>query len=242
MTFDKNTNKDEQAYLLIKDKILNLELLPQQPVREIELSEMLSMSRTPIRAAIAKLISDGFVKEVSPKQNIVTEISVESFKDIYQMREALENLCVSLAAFAWTNPDDLQAVFDTLHVLEKVANEASVESRTFLKADRTFHYELAKIAGNSLLTDQMMRIYDLYWRYNFYSLHANRAILVTKEHQEIAEAIKNRDRYQAKKAMKDHLLENKEHILVGLAKGFDPIHELKTLGKGYFMNINSIEK
>ena len=50
-------SKTKQAYELIKQKILMLEYAPGQPLRELELSEQLSMSRTPIRAAIERLLS-----------------------------------------------------------------------------------------------------------------------------------------------------------------------------------------
>ena len=51
-------SKTKQAYELIKQKILMLEYAPGQPLRELELSEQLSMSRTPIRAAIERLVAD----------------------------------------------------------------------------------------------------------------------------------------------------------------------------------------
>ena len=47
-------SKTKQAYELIKQKILMLEYAPGQPLRELELSEQLSMSRTPIRAATSR--------------------------------------------------------------------------------------------------------------------------------------------------------------------------------------------
>ena len=56
-------SKTKQAYELIKQKILMLEYAPGQPLRELELSEQLSMSRTPIRAAIERLVADCFVDE-----------------------------------------------------------------------------------------------------------------------------------------------------------------------------------
>ena len=58
-------SKTKQAYELIKQKILMLEYAPGQPLRELELSEQLSMSRTPIRAAIERLVADCFVDETA---------------------------------------------------------------------------------------------------------------------------------------------------------------------------------
>ena len=59
-------SKTKQAYELIKQKILMLEFAPGQPLRELELSEQLSMSRTPFsrrfsagRSTHARLASGG---------------------------------------------------------------------------------------------------------------------------------------------------------------------------------------
>ena len=72
-------SKTKQAYELIKQKILMLEYAPGQPLRELELSEQLSMSRTPIRAAIERLVADCFVDETAGKRTVVSGVSVDNF-------------------------------------------------------------------------------------------------------------------------------------------------------------------
>ena len=72
-----------------------LEFAPGQPLRELELSEQFSMSRTPIRAAIERLVADCFVEETAGKRTIVSSVSVDGFIELYEIREALERLCVS---------------------------------------------------------------------------------------------------------------------------------------------------
>lgn len=101
-------SKTKQAYELIKQKILMLEFAPGQPLRELELSERFSMSRTPIRAAIERLVADCFVEETAGKRTIVSGVSVDGFIELYEIREALEMLCVSLAAYAWQDHREIE--------------------------------------------------------------------------------------------------------------------------------------
>ena len=105
-------SKTKQAYELIKQKILMLEYAPGQPLRELELSEQLSMSRTPIRAAIERLVADCFVDETAGKRTVVSGVSVDSFVELYEVREAMEMLCVSLAAYAWQDHSQIDAARD----------------------------------------------------------------------------------------------------------------------------------
>lgn len=224
--YDKAENKARQAYAKIKEKILTLEFLPCQPLREIELSEQLSMSRTPVRAAIAQLISEGFVEEIGPKRNIVSDVSADSFMAIYQVREVLENLCVSLATYAWQDPKEIEKVRDHLKGQLETVNRPPIDSRALLRDDRRFHGLLAEMTRNKLLVQEMMRVYDLYWRYNFYLLHTNRSYQIVMEHMEILEAVEQRNANLAQARMKSHLSYAKDATLLGLARGFDPTHDL----------------
>lgn len=228
-------NKDEQAYQALKHKILTLEYPPGMLLREIELSEDLSMSRTPVRAAIARLISDGFVEEIGPRRNIVSDVSVVSFMNIYQVREVLENLCISLAAYSWQDPSELQPLRQLLIEQSALTQTSPVESRAFLETDRKFHWLLAKLSRNDLLIREIMRVYELYWRYNFYSMHRSRPNQIVQEHAAILEALDSRDKVLAQACMKDHLSQTKDDILIGLAKGFRPADELKRKKRGYFL-------
>lgn len=231
-TYDEK-NKAELAYNQIKEKILSLEFPPRYPLREIELSQLLDMSRTPVRSAIAQLISDGFVEELGPKRNIVSSVSVDSFMSIHQVREVLEDLCVWLAAYAWNDPVEIVKIRSQLQEQITMTEELTIDSRAFLRADRAFHRALADLSRNPLLAQEMMRVYDLYWRYIFYSLHMDASRQIVQDHLDILDAIESRDTGRAKTRMREHLTLAKDSILMGLAKGFEPARELPLVKGGY---------
>lgn len=144
-------SKTKQAYELIKQKILMLEYAPGQPLRELELSEQLSMSRTPIRAAIERLVADCFVDETAGKRTVVSGVSVDNFVELYEVREAMEMLCVSLAAYAWQDHSQIDAARDLVDRQFELATQTPVDSQAVQAVDREFHRALAHLSGNRLL-------------------------------------------------------------------------------------------
>lgn len=57
----KSRNYQEQAYLYLKDAIEKQVILPNAHLKEIDLSQELKMSRTPIRKALLRLQKEGYV-------------------------------------------------------------------------------------------------------------------------------------------------------------------------------------
>lgn len=79
-------DKAQIAYNIIKDKILKGELPPLSDISEESLQDELDISRTPVREAIQKLKKEGFVYIYSRKGTIVSDITVDLTKSIYEVR------------------------------------------------------------------------------------------------------------------------------------------------------------
>lgn len=229
------SSKTEQAYQLIKKKILLLEFVPGQPLQELELSEMLSMSRTPVREAIERLVADCFAEKSANNRTIVSRVSVDGFIELYDIREALETLCVSLAAYAWQDHKEIESARELVQQQFLLANQTPVDSRAVQEVDRQFHCMLAQLSGNKLLARELTWIYELCQRYVFYSMHLNWSTRIAQEHRDILNAIENRDSQLAQAHVRNHLSKVKEAVLMGLAKGFDPSTELQNARKGYMI-------
>src|SRR5205807_622714 len=81
----------EQAYERIKQRLLNSDYPPGSFLSERQLAVSLGMSKTPVKAALERLESEGFIS-VSPQQGIVVrELSVREIADQYEIRAALES-------------------------------------------------------------------------------------------------------------------------------------------------------
>lgn len=88
----------ERVYQYLKNEILKGEFKTGERLVERELAEKLQISRTPIREALLRLESQGFVTTVPRKGVIVSQISYEQVLEVFSILSALEVLAVQLAA------------------------------------------------------------------------------------------------------------------------------------------------
>ena len=88
----------DRAYRMLRDEILDGALPAGTVLLEVEQAARIGVSRTPLRSAVARLVADGLVAGRSGRGFSVTEMSVESINDLYELREALEERAATLAA------------------------------------------------------------------------------------------------------------------------------------------------
>ena len=79
----------ENAYKIIKNKILGLEIKPGSRIWEDRLANEISMSRTPVREAINELASEGYVNKIPRKGVFCLELTKDQIKEILDVREVL---------------------------------------------------------------------------------------------------------------------------------------------------------
>ena len=88
----------ERAYDEIKRLILTGDLTPGTFLAERQLAARLGMSKTPVRSALERLESEGFIS-ISPQQGaIIRDLSLDEIADQYEIRTALETFVVRTVA------------------------------------------------------------------------------------------------------------------------------------------------
>src|SRR5438093_142094 len=88
----------DHAYESIKQRLLNNDYPPGSFLSERQLAGGLGMSKTPVKAALERLESEGFIT-VSPQQGIVVrELSVREIADQYEIRAVLESYVLRTVA------------------------------------------------------------------------------------------------------------------------------------------------
>ena len=85
-------NREEMVYQVLKQEILDLELKPGQLIKESEICERFSVSRTPVRDALRLLQEQGFVITVPYRGIYVTLLSLSNIKQMIYMRVAVETM------------------------------------------------------------------------------------------------------------------------------------------------------
>ncbi|MCQ2548093.1 MAG: GntR family transcriptional regulator [Clostridia bacterium] len=203
--FDINDHKPlrEVVYDQLKKGILLGEIKPGTRLMEVELAEIMRVSRTPIREAIRKLENEGLVEIEARRGAYVADVSYEKMLDALEVRKELEGMAAKLAA----NSGDKEAVKE-LRKINNLYEEAVNKHQTedIVHYDVSFHKKLAAISGNEMLIQLMERVQESVtrFRYIFYE-EWSRYASMPSEHSAIIKGIEDGDYYEARTAAKVHI-------------------------------------
>lgn len=203
------------AYERLRDEIVSWRLTPGTPLSETEFADRLGVSRTPLRAALARLTLEGLVESVPGRTATVSAVSVETVRDLFELRYALETHAARLAAQRGD-----PAVFEALaRRFEQAAERIEGRGGADFLFEMTRRFEDAVIdsLGNPAYAIPLYNV----------QLHLGRARLVVRnnvarlrdsaeEHRVICVALQARDEEAAVEATRVHLRSALAAILVGL--------------------------
>jgi DNA-binding GntR family transcriptional regulator len=205
----------EFVYGSLKEAIINNELKANQRINEKELADRFHVSRTPIREAVLRLATEGFVKIDSYRRAIVKEISFEELRDILEVLGALDRLAIVQAINNMTT-EDVKKLETLTNKMEKKCNLNSVEK--FIELNAEFHNELWKYVSNKFLLEILHFVRDKKERYSYARLYLYKTPgfleKSMKHHKELMEAVKFKDIEKLKKMIVQHrnlLLESEQN-------------------------------
>ncbi len=146
----------DQAYQLLKDAIITLELRPGTPLSELQVASRLGISKSPVREALQRLSRDGLVTIEPNRRCVVTTVDEPSVRDWYELRLMLEPPSLARVADIIT-PETLAS----LQEINRKAIEA-VEQRqplAYIHNSDLFHLTLVDLNPNTSLVSV---VHDLF--------------------------------------------------------------------------------
>lgn len=182
---------------------------------ENEIAEEMRVSRIPVREALPRLATDGFVQHLPRRGAQVTVWNSALVDELFDARLALEVRAALLAARR--APHDA-AVRDQLDTQVRATREAmrSPRSLEFATTHAQLHQSLVDVAGNGILSSLMQAVAGrLTWM--FHLTGQNDQSLACAEHETIVDAIYSGN---------ERLAESRvyAHIEAGRAPGMAAIH------------------
>lgn len=205
----------DAAYDRLREEIVTWHLPPGTVLSEVDLAERLGVSRTPLRAALARLALEGLVDRSKGRTGVVADVSAAGLGDLFELREALEVQAARLAALR-RDP----ACFDSL------AAEFSTAAATLADGGVEPYYEV--IARFDEAVDIAVANGPLRGALDTVRIHLARArriaaddqarlVKAAGEHRLICEAIRDGDADLAVAATRVHLRGSLATILAKLA-------------------------
>ncbi|MDD9303489.1 MAG: GntR family transcriptional regulator [Desulfobacter sp.] len=98
----KKTTYCDQIVDFIKSKLLNGELSPGDPVREVTIASELSISRAPVREAMQVLLREGLIQAHPQKVKRITALTSKQIKNSYFTGGVLEAAAVAVSIKRYT--------------------------------------------------------------------------------------------------------------------------------------------
>ncbi|PRB41224.1 GntR family transcriptional regulator [Arthrobacter sp. MYb23] len=197
------------VYGELKRQILSLELKPGERIYEPAMATALQVSRTPLREAIRRLISESLLEQQATGGVIVPVLDQTAISELYDVRAALESLMAREACANATEADleELRGIVARNAALVEFADEA-------MKYGVALHAAIARIAGNSWAQRFHEQIASQVERYRYFTNNApERRDEALANHRLLVDAIASKDAEKAAKVAFDHVIGARDETL-----------------------------
>ena len=200
---------DKAAYHALKEGLLRGEYPPGKRLVERDLADQLGMSRSPVRWALQRLETDGFLERSTKRGLSVRSISPKEALELLEIREALEGMAARLAAERRTE-DDVEHFTALLHAMK---NKNHQWGSPYGLA-RELHVAIFQAAGNATLMNMLEKVFAQSSTLSYRLLTAGKEARNTlAEHHRIVHCILKQDAAGAERHARAHMRSTKTHIL-----------------------------
>jgi DNA-binding GntR family transcriptional regulator len=192
----------EEVYRTLHEWIITGAYHPGEQMRDLELAELLGVSRTPVREALRRLEDEGFVHTHLNRWTRVAPVDVTAAHTHFPIIWGLERLALELSAGRYM-PSDLDKLDMTNAEIASALHEGSGHEAAEL--DERFHGLLTRHCDNAelvqLIDGQRTRLRRFAHRYFDGNMVAERSVV---EHQAVVDALRAGDFEGAASAIVSH--------------------------------------
>ncbi|MGP0173584.1 GntR family transcriptional regulator [Pseudomonas sp. NCHU5208] len=201
-------------YETLRRQILTLQLKPGAQLDEVSLALQFNVSRSPVRDALARLISEGLVTILPNRTLLVTPFEIEEFPNYIAALDLIQRAVTRLAALNRTE-QDLQRIRQANVAYVEALGQGSFEVMSEL--NKAFHMEIARAGHNPYFTTYYEKLLGEGQRL----LHLHFDFIVSsqslkgadQDHDHIIDAIAKRQADLAEQASHEHTILFRDRFL-----------------------------
>jgi len=198
----------DTAYGKIREGILSGSFAPGVHLKEAELVSFCGVSRTPVRSALNRLVTDDLVELYRNQGARVKAWPADDFDDLFTIRAVLEGYAAARAAERISS-DQINRIEESIAEMDAVlaSHKPRKELITeFLRLNAVVHSCIWQASGSARLQSMLSRLVEQ-------ALQARTAAHFTlarvaeshHHHQELLRALQNRDPLWAEAIMRSHI-------------------------------------
>ena len=201
----------EQAAARLRQMLVEGRIAPGAKLNERELSELLRVSRTPLREAIKMLAAEGLVELLPHRGAIAVSLTEEDVLNTFEVMAGLEAQSGELAAQRITDAE--LAEIQAMH-FEMMAAYTRRDLSAYYRLNAQIHRAINAAAKNPVLASVYAqvnaRLQALRFRSNQDEAKWKRAV---KEHEKMIDALAARDPAAMREVLMAHLRHKREAVL-----------------------------
>lgn len=211
----------DRVYGELKSMAIRFEFKPGERLHEGDLAKRLGVSRTPLREALNRLNTEGFLRFSPGRGFFCRELDPQEIFDLYELRKSLEVAAVRLSVER-AKEADIDAL---IAFLDTTGPDPGARTPVELvELDEHFHEGLMVMSGNA----EMLRVLrNINARIRFVRwtdmTSANRA-KSQQQHRAVLDLLKARDGEGAATLLADHIDRRIDRINAAIKEGYAEIY------------------
>jgi GntR family transcriptional regulator of vanillate catabolism len=206
----------------LRAAILASEFQPGERLHEMKLASSLGVSRTPVRAALQKLASEGLLDYLPNRGYTLRNFSVGEVINAYEIRAVLEGLAARLSAERGLGSSEFGTLQQALRDGDDLLGSGPITDHhraEYNRINASFHETIHLAAGSRLLNDTVHLCQQV-------PVSSPRNVVAFEErdvrrrhddHHRIFEAIIGREPWRAEMLMRDHVASVKSALVRSLS-------------------------
>jgi DNA-binding GntR family transcriptional regulator len=210
----------------IKEDIVSGRYKPEQRLREADLADKYSVSKSPVREALRHLEGIGFVEIIPHTMAYVKKMDKKEVRDLYSIESVLEGLAAR-EAIPNMNSRDYERMDRYATLLEDYYNENNHSG--YEKANISFHSVIWEASNNGSLIKLVNNIRERLQRFRTITrLYPDKFKDLVYDHREILNAAVQKNSEKTERLVRRHFEKNAE-IIVSLLENendllFEPLN------------------
>jgi len=197
----KFLTKNVAVYEALRKDMIEGRLKPGQKIIMSDVAKEFGLSDIPVREAIRRLESEGYVRFTPHVGAIVSELDEDKIIELYLIRVELESLATRLAV-PYITSRDIDFLIKKNHAMELVVQREKLEKLGALNKD--FHLRIYQAAPYPILNQLIEDLWEKMERtQSVFTFVPDRAAASVEEHKKIIAALQAKDTALSERLVKD---------------------------------------
>lgn len=200
----------ENVTVTLRDWILHGQMRPGTRLEEVPLAEQLGVSRTPVRAALATLASEGLVDHQPKRGYLVRTFNMDEVVAAYDVRSVLEGLACRNAALRGLSSAQAARLAACLAEGDRILSKGQLlpeDHEPYQQMNVTMHDTLLEASGNPWVSRFAEQAQNIPFASDRIVLWQDHPLILRShgDHHRIVEAVVARDAARAEQLMREHV-------------------------------------